>query len=110
MTLNIVRNQWKRIVFMQTNREDVGKRFYEIMIPIPPSKEEAHEVSSAFRNYYHTISTARIEFGEYLKNAGDHHFFVAANKKRLLMKTMWPNKSLNSDAQKRRFAMLLHAG
>jgi len=35
---------------------------------------------------------------------------VQTNKKRLLMKTMWPNKSLNSDAQKRRFAMLLHAG
>lgn len=77
MTLNIVRNQWKRIVFMQTNREDVGKRFYEIMIPIPPSKAEASRVSSAFRNYYQTISTARIELGEYLKNAADHHFFVA---------------------------------
>lgn len=77
LTLKIVREQWKRIVFMQTNREDVGKRFYEIQIPIPPNNEEAQNASSAFRNYYQSIGTARIEFGDYLKAAGDHHFYVA---------------------------------
>lgn len=77
MTLNIVRNQWKRIIFMQTNREDVGKRFYEVIIPLPPNREEAHKVSSAFRNYYQTISKARIELSHYLSDVGDHHFFVA---------------------------------
>jgi hypothetical protein len=77
MTLNIVRNQWKRIVFMQTNREDVGKRFHEITIPVAPSREEALRVSKAFRDYYQTISKARIELGEYLKNVEGHHFFIA---------------------------------
>lgn len=77
LTLKMVRDQWKRIVFMQTNREDVGKRFLEIQIPIPPSKEEADNASSAFRNYYKTISAARIELADYLKAVGDHHFYVA---------------------------------
>lgn len=27
MTLKVVRDQWKRVVFMQTNREDVGSRY-----------------------------------------------------------------------------------
>src|SRR3974390_699604 len=50
MTLNIVRDQWKRIVFMQTNREDVGGRFLEIEIPVPPSRAEADRVSAPFRD------------------------------------------------------------
>ncbi len=37
LTLKEVVAQWERIVFMQTNREDVGKRMYEIQIPIPAS-------------------------------------------------------------------------
>jgi hypothetical protein len=41
MTLKIVRDQWKRVIFMQTNREDVGKRYLEIRVPIPPSAERA---------------------------------------------------------------------
>lgn len=77
LTLKIVRDQWKRIVFMQTNREDVGKRFLEIRIPIPPNREEADRASSAFRHYYQSISDARLRLAEYLKNVGDHHFYVA---------------------------------
>ena len=36
MTLNVVRQQWNRVVFMQTNREDVGQRYLEIEVPVPP--------------------------------------------------------------------------
>lgn len=77
LTLKIVRDQWKRVVFMQTNREDVGKRFLEIRIPLPPSREEADRTSGAFRNYYQSISGARLDLAEYLKSVGDHHFYVA---------------------------------
>jgi hypothetical protein len=77
MTLKIVREQWKRIVFMQTNREDVGRRFWEIEIPIPRDKKQAMEVSEEFRKYYVSLATARIGFGNYLQETGAHHFFVA---------------------------------
>jgi type I restriction enzyme M protein len=77
MSLNIVRNQWRRVVFMQTNREDVGKRFLEIEVPLPPSREEADLVSASFRNYYQAIATARVDLGDYLRSSREHHFFVA---------------------------------
>jgi len=77
MTLRIVRDQWKRVVFMQTNREDVGKRYFEIKIPVPPSREKADAVSAAFRNYYTTLADAREGLNAYLANNSDHHFFVS---------------------------------
>jgi hypothetical protein len=77
LTLKTVRQQWKRIVFMQTNREDVGKRYLEISIPITKSLEKASEVSEPFRKYFQTIATARAEFAKYLKSSEDHHFFVS---------------------------------
>src|SRR5262249_36939314 len=76
MTLKIVRDQWNRIVFMQTNREDVGKRYLEIEIPLPPSRERADEASKVFRKYFTTLARARASMREYLRH-GAHHFFVA---------------------------------
>lgn len=77
LTLKIVRDQWKRIVFMQTNREDVGKRYLELLIPIPDSPDRARTVSAAFRAYYTNLATAREKFAEYLTESGAHHFFVS---------------------------------
>jgi hypothetical protein len=77
MTLNVVRDQWKRVVFMQTNREDVGKRYLEIEIPVPPTRRVADRVSEAFRAYYLSIAEARVGLGRYLRSSGAHHFFVA---------------------------------
>jgi type I restriction enzyme M protein len=77
MTLKIVRDQWKRVVFMQTNREDVGKRYFEIRIPVPPSREVADRVSAPFREYYTTIAVARSKLANYLSENGGHHFFVS---------------------------------
>ena len=78
LTLSIVRDQWKRIIFMQTNREDVGKRYLEIRMPLPPSREAGEKVSAPFRNYYRRVAETRTEFSEYLDSApGRHHFFVS---------------------------------
>ena len=74
MTLKIVRDQWKRVVFMQTNREDVGKRYLEVMVPVPPNQERGIAVSSAFRTYYRTLATARSAFQNYLEEDSRHHF------------------------------------
>ncbi|WP_313337997.1 hypothetical protein [Stutzerimonas nitrititolerans] len=77
LTLNVVRDQWKRVVFMQTNREDVGKRYLEILIPITESAELAERVGAPFRNYYTSLAEARSHFAEYLRSSGQHHFFVS---------------------------------
>ncbi|MEZ6015675.1 MAG: hypothetical protein R3F49_11210 [Planctomycetota bacterium] len=76
MTLNVVREQWKRIVFMQTNREDVGKRYLEIVIPVPKDRKAADDASREFREYYTTIAEARSKLSGYLERVKDHHFFV----------------------------------
>lgn len=76
MTLKIVRDQWKRIIFMQTNREDVGKRYLEIRIPVPATAEQAHKISAPFRDYFLSLATARARFTSYLQGS-KHHFFMS---------------------------------
>ncbi|MFF9799310.1 hypothetical protein ACF1G3_17940 [Streptomyces rochei] len=78
MTLKAVRRQWNRIVFMQTNREDVGKRYEEIRIPVPPSREEADACSKAFRNYYLGTQKLRDDFLTYLAGEDKHYIFMAS--------------------------------
>jgi type I restriction enzyme M protein len=78
MTLKAVRRQWNRIVFMQTNREDVGRRYDEIRIPIPPDKETADACSAAFREYYLGIQRLRGNFLDYLKDDGRHYIFMSS--------------------------------
>jgi type I restriction enzyme M protein len=77
MTLKIVRDQWNRVVFMQTNREDVGKRYLEIEVPFPPSRERADEISEPFRSYFTTLATEREKLRNYLDTSSAHHFFIS---------------------------------
>ncbi len=77
MTLKIVREQWKRVVFMQTNREDVGDRFLEISIPVPLSRQIGKKVARPFSDYYRSLATARMSFADYLSKNKAHHFFVS---------------------------------
>lgn len=77
LSLKVVRDQWRRIIFMQTNREDVGKRYLEILLPVPPTSERAAEISQPFRTYYQTLATARSALSDYLNQEKQHHFFVS---------------------------------
>jgi hypothetical protein len=77
LTLKIVRDQWRRVIFMQTNREDVGKRYLEIEIPVAPTAQRAEEVSKAFRDYYKSLAIARKNLVDYLHSDHAHHFFVS---------------------------------
>lgn len=79
MTLNIVRNQWNRVVFMQTNREDVGDRYKEIRIPIPKAREVGERVSEPFRSYYRQLADARGGLRKFLNTSEDHHFFLGTS-------------------------------
>lgn len=77
-TLNIVRDQWRRVIFMQTNREDVGDRYLDIRIPIPRNTQHATEVSQSFRKYYQDLAKARDELRAYFAIEPAHHFFIGA--------------------------------
>jgi hypothetical protein len=79
MSLTIVRQQWHRVIFMQTNREDVGRRFEEIEVLVPPSAGRAADVSRPFREYYEGLAALRARLLSYLGRDGRHHFFVGAS-------------------------------
>ena len=76
LSLQAVRDQWRRIALMQTNREDCGDRYREIIIPEPPSKAWALEVSKPFSDYFTTIANARKAFIESI--ATDSFVYVAS--------------------------------
>ena len=62
LSLQAVRDQWRRIALMQTNREDCGSRHREIIIPKPPSPAWARQKSAAFREYFTTLAGATDRF------------------------------------------------
>jgi hypothetical protein len=77
LSLNEVRAQWERIVFMQTNREDVGKRMHEILIPVPTGITAANKYSKPFKKYYNSLEESRNAFIDSLeKSEFNHHIHL----------------------------------
>jgi hypothetical protein len=74
LSLQVVRAQWRRVIFMQTNREDVGDRYREVILPIPPNRSEATAVSRDFRAYFLGLSRLRDAFAKSLSADRLHHF------------------------------------
>jgi hypothetical protein len=79
MSLNIVRDQWRRVIFMQTNREDVGERYFDIRVPLPIDRAHADKVSEPFKAYYQGLAKARDGLREYLDQRAEHHFFLGTD-------------------------------
>jgi type I restriction enzyme M protein len=73
LSLKAVRDQWRRIALMQTNREDCGSRYREILLPKPPSKSWANKTSEPFRTYFTTLATARSTFIEKVRSSKFEH-------------------------------------
>lgn len=79
LALKSVRRQWDRLVFMQTNREDVGMRYRELRIPIAPTRKDADRVSQPFKQFYEGTETLRQQFRSYLDQDELHHVFLATS-------------------------------
>lgn len=73
LSLKAVRDQWRRVALMQTNREDCGARYREITLPKPKSKASAEKTSEAFRLYFTTISDAKAKFIESVEKSKYEH-------------------------------------
>lgn len=78
MSLRAVRRQWNRVVFMQTNREDVGSRYRQIRIPIAPDRDRATQASKAFRDYYLGVQKLRENFLTHLSESDKYHIFLSS--------------------------------
>lgn len=79
MSLKAVRRQWERVVFMQTNREDVGDRYKEIRLPVAPSEQVASTYSAPMRDYYQGVASLRESFLDYLDQDSRHHIFISTS-------------------------------
>jgi Type I restriction-modification system methyltransferase subunit len=75
LSLLEVREQWKRVVLMQTNREDVGNRYKEIKIPKPKSAEWAEVVSTPFKDHFILLANSKKKFIECLEK--DRFAYIA---------------------------------
>ena len=73
LSLKAVREQWRRVALMQTNREDCGSRWKEILLPKPPSAEWAEDVAKAFKEYFSTIADAKPAFLEAIASDGNEY-------------------------------------
>lgn len=62
LCLRSVRQQWRRIALMQTNREDCGSRYLEVRVPLPPDRKTGLAASQPFREYFQTIAAAKTKF------------------------------------------------
>ena len=78
LCLQPVREQWRRIVLMQTNREDCGDRYREIVIPRPHDKKWAMKISQDFREYFQSLAEARAKFVASVKR-GDIPMIASAS-------------------------------
>jgi hypothetical protein len=78
MSLRAVRRQWDRIILMQTNREDVGDRYRQILIPVAPSRNKAYEVSKPFRDFYLGMQELRRKFLAHLTESDKYHIFLSS--------------------------------
>jgi type I restriction enzyme M protein len=68
LSLKAVRDQWRRVALMQTNREDCGSRYKEIVIPKPPCVSWAKDKSESFRSYFEGIARATRSFKRKVAN------------------------------------------
>lgn len=73
LSLKAVRDQWRRIALMQTNREDCGSRYLEIILPMPKTKSWANEISEPFRTYFTTIANAKVRFIDKVRGGKFEH-------------------------------------
>lgn len=62
--------QWKRIVFMQTNREDLGNRWREIQIPVPKENADWVGASEPYRRYYRNVAMFQADLRDGLAQQG----------------------------------------
>lgn len=69
LRLRDVQKQWKRVIFMQTNREDLGDRYRLIEIPYTEDSNAAKKVSQAYREYFEGMDKLNKRF-----NALDNDF------------------------------------
>lgn len=62
LRLKDVQSQWHRVIFMQTNREDLGNRYRLIEIPYTTDADRARAVSKGYRDFFEGLASLNEKF------------------------------------------------
>jgi type I restriction enzyme M protein len=59
LSVKVVHDQFRFLVLMQTNREDLGERFRELQLPLPRQNERREQWAGPIRRYFEATTAAR---------------------------------------------------
>jgi type I restriction enzyme M protein len=62
MSLRVVHDQFKFLVLMQMNREDLGRRYRELLIPLPRDEDRRQAWAQPIRDYFEAVTKARASY------------------------------------------------
>lgn len=68
MSLEVVNDQFRYLVQMQTNREDLGRRIREMILPIPKRHATREKWQRHVRGYFGALVEAHAEYDKLLDN------------------------------------------
>ena len=61
-SLKVVHEQFSYLVLMQMNREDLGNRYKDLLLPIPRTPEAREKWAGPVRRYFESITEARKSY------------------------------------------------
>ena len=61
-SLKVVHDQFKYLVLMQMNREDLGTRYRDLLLPIPRTKKGREKWAEPVRRYVEALTAARASY------------------------------------------------
>ena len=74
LSLRVVNDQFRFLVQMQTNREDLGRRLLELRIPVPEDEAVRREWEHPAEDYFRRQVKARESYETLIENMGASHF------------------------------------
>jgi len=74
MSLRVVNDQFRYLVQMQTNREDLGQRIRELRVPIPDKISVREGWEDQVRSYLEATAAAHSEYNRLFESLDANHF------------------------------------
>ena len=74
LSLRVVNDQFRFLVQMQTNREDLGRRLFELKIPVPEDTTVRERWEQPAEDYFRAQVGARESYRTLIDNLGASHF------------------------------------
>ena len=75
MSLKVVHDQFKYLVLMQMNREDLGERYREVLLPVPKDQSLRDSWSAPIAAYFGAVAKARESY-DVLEGSLDPRLFA----------------------------------